>query len=94
MGRHKFPLGQVVVTAGVHNVMQDSHTFYDWVISILDRHHSGDWGDMDAEDCATNESALKHGSRLMSEYKIEDKRVWIITEADRSVTTVLFPEEY
>lgn len=64
--------------------------------SLLKRHLSGDWGDMDAHDRAANDRALKHGGRLFSQYRIPNKSltIWIITEADRSVTTILLPEEY
>lgn len=61
----------------------------------LARHLSGDWGDMSDEDKRTNDRALKDGSRLFSAYQVrEDTRIWIITEADRSATTVLLPEDY
>lgn len=92
----KFPLGQTVVTAGVLGwVSEDAtNTRHLFLRECLIRHVSGDWGDMCAEDCTTNEDALRYGSRLMSEYNLDGARIWIITEADRSVTTVLFPEEY
>lgn len=71
---------------------------------LRDRHLSGDWGDVDAEDAAANEMALLQGSRVVSVYRFPVPRsdapgtvegtVWVITEADRSVTTVLLPEEY
>ena len=61
----------------------------------LARHMSGDWGDMSDADRQANEQALKDGSRLFSAYQVrEDTRIWIITEADRSATTVLLPEDY
>lgn len=61
----------------------------------LARHLSGDWGDMSNADRQANEQALKDGSRLFSAYQVrEDTRIWIITEADRSATTVLLPEDY
>ena len=67
--------------------------------SVIDaaiaRHLSGDWGDMTDEDKRTNNQALKDGSRLFSAYQVrKDTRIWIITEADRSATTVLLPEDY
>ena len=61
---------------------------------FLGRHLSGDWGDLDAEDEAANERALKEGGRLLSAYETEEGKAWIITEADRSATTVLLPSEY
>ena len=60
----------------------------------LARHASGDWGELDARDRRENERSLKHGWRLLSSYPVGDERIWIITEADRSVTTILLPEEY
>jgi len=62
---------------------------------ILKRHTCGDWGEIDAEDAAANDEALRCGLRLLSAYDIgPDTTIWLITEADRSATTVLLPEEY
>jgi hypothetical protein len=85
----KFPLGQVVITANAQHrldpaVLQEG----------LRRHALGDWGDLGREDIRTNEQALKHGDRLLSAYGQADGRFWIITEWDRSVTTILLPEDY
>jgi hypothetical protein len=63
-------------------------------VRFLSRHASGDWGDLDAHDRRENELALEHGRRLLSSYPAGEGRVWVITEADRSVTTLLLPEEY
>ncbi len=65
-------------------------------LRLLGRHESGDWGDLSDEDVAENEFSLKEGFRLLSAYKLPDtgERIWIITEADRSITTLLLPEEY
>jgi hypothetical protein len=60
----------------------------------LDRHASGDWGDLEEEDRRENELSLRNGWRIFSSYPVGGKTVWIITEADRSVTTILLPEEY
>ncbi|WP_297185545.1 hypothetical protein [uncultured Porticoccus sp.] len=88
----RFNPGQVVMTQGVNDVVQRG------VINprqYLLRHLRGDWGDLCEEDRATNEAALKHGDRLMSSYPITATlKLWIITECDRSVTTLLLPEEY
>jgi hypothetical protein len=63
--------------------------------AALVRHLSGDWGDLDQEDKSANERALVRGGRLFSAYSIESgTKFWIITEADRSATTILLPEEY
>jgi hypothetical protein len=87
-----FLLGQVVATPGalaaLEKTGQAPHEF-------LRRHVSGDWGTLPEEDIAENERALKHGYRLFSGYNLaDDTRMWIITEWDRSVTTLLLPLEY
>lgn len=87
-----FALGQVVATPGALSALetagQTPHEF-------LDRHVIGDWGSLPKEDIAENERALKHGSRLFSGYNLaDDTRMWIITEWDRSATTLLLPNEY
>lgn len=62
---------------------------------LIDRHVTGDWGDLDAEDKAANDRALAEDSRILSAYVLPDStKVWIITEADRSSTCVLLPSEY
>jgi hypothetical protein len=60
----------------------------------LARHSSGDWGELDAHDRRENELSLKQGWRILSSYPVGEKVIWIITEADRSYTTILLPEEY
>jgi hypothetical protein len=83
----KFPMGRFVATPGAFALGIDLQ-------ALLARHASGDWGDLCAEDLATNEHDLAHGERLFSSYKTEKGTVWIITERDRSVTTILLPSEY
>ncbi len=64
-------------------------------IALLDRHISGDWGDLDAEDKQANESAIEHGDRILSRYDLEcGESVYVVTEYDRSVTTLLLVQEY
>jgi hypothetical protein len=65
-------------------------------IEFLARHQRGDWGELDKADIAENELSLREGFRLLSEYTLPktDRKIWIITEADRSVTTLLLPEDY
>jgi len=60
----------------------------------LSQHCSGDWGTVDAEDWEANNAALTDGTRLLSAYMVHGVKVWIITEADRSVTTLLLPRDY
>jgi hypothetical protein len=86
----KFPLGDVYMTPGVHLGIPPSE-----VLQALRRHAHGDWGDLDADDRRANEISLADGTRLLSAYTSKDgKKFWIVTEADRSSTTVLLPEEY
>jgi hypothetical protein len=87
-----FDLGQTVATPGALEALQHSGLS---VSSLLSRHQRGDWGNLDDEDKAENETALRHGYRLFSSYQItETLKIWVITEADRSVTTLLLPEDY
>ena len=88
----RFPLGQLVATPGAAEVLernQQSPTIF------VRRHVRGDWGELDPEDVQENEFSLVNGFRLLSAYTLTDgTRIWIITEADRSATTILLPSEY
>lgn len=87
-----FALGQLVATPGALHAFE---TAQEAPSTYLTRHGRGDWGDGDAEDKAANDRALLEDARLLSAYHLTDgTKVWIITEADRSVTTVLLPDEY
>jgi hypothetical protein len=87
-----FPPGQLVATPGVLRLLEQTKRS---PLEFLSRHLRGDWGDLCEEDKSENEFSLEHGFRLMSSYQVsENERLWIITEADRSVTTLLLPEEY
>lgn len=91
----KFNLGQLVVTRAVNNLIADNEEFALHVSQSLKRHSAGDWGELSDEDSASNELALLDGERLFSAYaKVGVPPIWIITECDRSVTTILFPDEY
>ncbi len=91
----KFSLGQLVMTRGVNDKIADDARFSKFVIESLGRHAKGDWGDLGQEDKQENELSLEKGFRLLSAYERNGlPKVWIITEADRSVTTILFPDEY
>jgi hypothetical protein len=85
----RFPLGQVAITANASLRLSTEAVF-----TALSRHAAGDWGDMCPEDTLANDIALDHGGRLFSAYGQGADRLWVITEADRSVTTVLLPEDY
>jgi hypothetical protein len=86
----KFPLGRLVATPNAINSLTHGDT-----LNALNRHRSGDWGDVCEEDRQANKRALIEGTRLLSVYhSIKGVKFWIITEADRSATTVLLPEDY
>ena len=86
----KFPAGEIVITRGARSKLSALDA-----IAGLVRHLTGDWGDLGKSDWKQNEAALEHGFRLFSRYVTPGgKTFWIITEYDRSVTTILLPEEY
>ena len=90
--RPKFNLGQIVATPGALRAFQAAGQN---PLQFLQRHASGDWGELCPEDKQENEFSLKHGSRILSAYRLSDgTKLWIITEADRSATTLLLPSEY
>jgi len=91
-----FDIGQLVATAGVDALMWEDMDFYRFVVGSYERHTKGDWGDLRPEDKALNDEALEGEGRLFSVYegKYPIPKIWIITEADRSATTILFPSEY
>lgn len=96
-----FELGQLCYTPGAQDVMLRYQVN---PFQLLTRHVTGDWGDLCKEDAAANNEALQDGTRIFSAYvlpppvsegdSLEPCKVWIITEADQSVTTILLPEEY
>ena len=86
----KFPLGRLLITPGASSSLTQND-----VLTALSRHLDGDWGDVCDEDRDSNDEALQHSDRLLSVYHAEDRtKFWIITEWDRSVTTILLPSEY
>jgi len=90
-----FALGRLLVTRGVNDLVAERTDFAKFVTESLNRHRKGDWGDLGDEDRNENELSLKAGYRLFSAYEAEGlPKIWIITEADRSATTILFPNEY
>ena len=84
------PLGQTVATPAALGLLSQPD-----VVAALRRHAAGDWGDVDDDDRAANDDALRTDGRLLSVYRSANGTpFWVITEADRSVTTVLLPEDY
>jgi hypothetical protein len=87
-----FPLGQIVGTPGAMEAMQEAQQN---PLELLYRHVTGDWGELDEEDKAENDLSVQRGFRILSAYHLATEvKIWLITEADRSVTTFLLPEDY
>lgn len=92
MTKHSlFALGQVVST---RNALAFAEKEKIDLMALLLRHQRGDWGDICEEDRESNEAALTMQSRIMSNYRFAEDSIWMITEADRSVTTILLPSDY
>jgi hypothetical protein len=92
MAAAKFDLGQLVATPGALAALEESG---EEPSTFIARHTSGDWGDLSDDDRQENEFSLAHGFRLLSSYRLRSGvKLWVITEADRSATTLLLPEEY
>jgi hypothetical protein len=88
----KFPLGRLAATPGALEALAASGQTPEFFIT---KHLAGDWGEVDAEDRRLNNEALTHGDRLLSVYRtLRGVRLYVITEADRTVTTILLPSEY
>ena len=88
-------LGRLLMTRGVNDLVADNEAFAKFVMNSLTRHRRGDWGELTDEDKQENDLSLKERYRLLSAYESEGlPKIWIITEADRSATTILFPDEY
>lgn len=97
--RPRFPTGKLLATPAAMEALNLAGLT---PMVVLDRHVVGDWGDVGAEDAATNEAALVYGARIFSVYTLPAEpiatsrpvTVWVITEADRACTTILLPSEY
>src|SRR5438105_2343841 len=88
----RFALGQTYITPGAEEALLIAGQTE---IEFLRRHISNDWGELSDEDARENELSLKEGFRLLSAYRTaKGQKLWIITEADRSSTTILLPDEY
>ncbi len=86
-----FKMGSVVATPGALRLMEQRGID---PRLLLGRHAAGDWGDLTADDVAANIHAVQHDLRVFSSYKFSGEKIWVITEADRSSTCLLLPDEY
>ena len=87
-----FPLGNVYLTVGAQEALEESNQ---QPLEFLSRHQRGDWGDLCEDDKKENELSVKEGFRILSSYRTsKGEKLWIITESDRSSSTILLPEEY
>ncbi len=90
-----FNLGQIVYTQGIAAEIESGSITEHDIRRLLIKHQNGDWGNLCSEDKAANDYAAKHGQRILSSYIVAGiGKIWVITEWDRSVTTILFPSEY
>ena len=88
----KFQLGKLVATPGALDALKEAAVGF---LPYVNRHLSGDWGEISHEDAAENDLSLREGFRLLSAYSLPTGcKIWLITEADRSATTILLPEDY
>jgi hypothetical protein len=103
MSKQLFDLGQIMITQGADEAFiklseakNDPGEYLVRPNILLNKHKSGDWGIVDDEDHKTNDQAVIDGDRIVSSYILPetDEKIWVITEWDRSVTTILLPSEY
>ena len=88
----RFPLGRAVATPGALKALEQANQN---PFEFLQRHQAGDWGELCEEDKRENEFSIQNGLRILSAYRTRNNtKIWVITEADRSATTLLLPEEY
>ena len=87
-----FPLGMTLITPGARDAIADAGQL---PLTFLERHVSGDWGELSEADKRENDASIEKGFRILSAYRTsEGVKLWVITEADRSATTILLPSEY
>ena len=87
-----FPLGSLMATAAALGALVDAGQIAE---TFLARHSTGDWGDLCEEDKRENDFSITSGFRVLSSYQLRNgQKIWVITEADRSTTTILLPDEY
>lgn len=92
---NKFKVGQTVVTRAIDELMQTDKSFTAFINESFNRYLNCDWGSVCDEDKSLNDDAVKNGKRILAAYvDSTGRKIWIITEWDRSVTTILFPTDY
>ena len=89
-----FKTGKVYMTRGINNTIADNEKFSKEVINALKKYKAHNWGDLCDEDKQLNEEAIINNDRIVAAYKTSQGKIYIITEHDRSATTILFAEEY
>lgn len=89
-----FQIGKTYMTRLVNATVAEDRVFAQEIMMCLQRHSQCDWGDLSEADKQSNDEAIQTGDRIFSAYETTQGRIWIITEADRSATTILFPDEY
>ena len=90
-----FKIGDILVTKGINQRVTKDAPFSSFIMTTFSRYMVRDWGDLCEEDIAMNDLAVKNGDdRILARYNNEEGDIYIITEWDRSVTTILFPSEY
>ena len=87
----RFLIGQLLATPGAIALLDDAKVD---ALTLIRRHVVGDWGEVASDDAMANDEALLTGARVLSSYVVGGEKIWIITEADRRVTTLLLPSEY
>lgn len=90
----KFAGGFIVTTLGIKELIDSDSLIIIRIHDCMAKHFSGDWGNLSDEDKSANDAALLNGGRILSQYQIDNAKIWIITEADRTATTILLPSEY
>lgn len=91
----RLELGRLMQTRGINNASEESSDFYKEVVVAFNRYTAGDWGEMCDEDKALNDEAVRTGGdRVLAAYQTSKGKIYIITEYDRSATTILFADEY
>lgn len=91
---YKFPLGRIFKTCGINNAIKENKEYVYELFGYLVKYINGDWGDLSSEDKLENEYALEHNDRILGAYSTSQGKIYIITEYDRSYTTILFANEY